>query len=69
MAKKISLGGNRLNHNQLKNQHNQHNCKNLKVHNEKQKQRLVHNDENEGKDDEKISFYLKLGKCKRFKYM
>ena len=26
-------------------------------------------DENEGKEDEKVSFYLKLGKYKKFKYM
>ena len=26
-------------------------------------------DENEGKEDEKVNFYLKLGKYKKFKYM
>ena len=31
-----------LNHNQLKNHHNQHKCKNSKVHEENQRQRLVH---------------------------
>ena len=31
-----------LNHNKLKNHHNQHNCKNSKVHKENQRQRLVH---------------------------
>ena len=68
---KKSLGGNLLNLSQLKNQHKKLNCRNSEVHNLKQK--LVHHtmtsDDEEKNEDQNISFYLKLGKCKKFKYI